>query len=921
MANTIDPLRFKAGVKQRIITQEYIMSSMTQLYDRATKRDSYTLSAMLHYSGARETDFSNFDKFLFFKYIDFSFSYRKYQDKLNFLRVVENRYNHELYECISYGGTFLSASSENRNKLQIADYSLFCRVPNTPLAYQLAKSMRGCFAKFFVRRKLSSKSLTAVINSYEAIRNHNDEVDTVDDISISLLRSSLRKFTRELWPLTGAFVLHALNRLSDPEDDLAPEEYELVEREAYATLLDKAFYALVLIRYLNDYKPASDFYDLNRERVNRHVNKKLLKKINLYKTGKYIDALNLSFSRGDRFLRICNSILNIYCMVAIQYPRAAVFDEIDRLYKLDKTATHFLNWGVMAQYIQRNRGGHDPGSILISILLTDPVISRRFPIKIGLAFGSGRANWQIFEMATNLVQQSKARQVSSFLRRFMSLQGNSRDTVFRYLADKSISDRLHSIFKTETSSLQNAYDNNSMDTEKKVSEMRIDILKFIRDISFSDRIHIQKLISEESALLRSFRFKEIYGGGRISLQDVDLLFEIESILNKEFNVKSLTQGDQLAGIGSDAFREHFARIVADRVVEHAVFSSDFSIDSVLSNNLRHGVIEPRILNALETSVRTELDGELVANLRAAIGASTKRFMDEWLTVTPAGPTVVRLHEQLANRILEIVSNYTDVDEMTLAEAAVDEILNLISVISKDAIRSFDKGFRSEVQTITKEFFLENGVAIDLRERIETVISAAFADVRSWLAVSSLQGKIESFSVLDLAHFEIGLHRPMKHTASSDAVLVETRSARGTSFRPTNHNIKFRGEYFEPIFTIIHNLVSNAYKHSGLASKTSMMLRIRIDGDDLVFQTENNFDTKDDATSAQDLVRSAMTALSDKDVKNTFKEGRSGFKKIKRLCRRAFADCQINIPWPSTKGDKVIISVRLVDAIGKYEVID
>lgn len=788
-----------------------------------------------------------------------------------------------------------------------ADYSLFCRVAGKALPPETVARMRRCYTGLFDRQTFKYDTIDATLSSYRKLADtalqardgglaRQLEVNDIQD-----MRRSLQNMLRFLWPLIGNVVPHSLLRLSDPEDDIQNLSLEVITSECQGVLLEKALYVLLVLRKLNGYEVPGWTTGSMQSAVQMlyPTSGALCRKFDLYQQGRYLDALKIKVRSKEFLAKTFNHTLNIYSIVYARMSREHLYRELKDLYKIDRMSLNFLDWGSIAGYIMRFPADHRPTSIFVSILMTDPVVARRFPLKVGLAVGSGRVNRQIFSLASDVLKVKRARSIHTFLRRFLSIQQPCRDLVFTYLSDKSVADRLYSVFHPQSQNHTRSDIGLARD-ERQVSETRIAIIRFILQHAGSERDYFLKQLAEENSVFRGFYFKDIYGLGRTHLNKAELQFGLEMSLLETFDI-GLT-GKQLK---QAVFRHHLSQVMAEHLVAFAIFDSDFSLESVLSNNLRHGVIEPRILNAIDLACRTSEDYEVTAELKNQVAVAIQRYMGEWLTIHRNGQTFARLREDVSKRLNKILSMDGRLELGALADAVLDEVSKGARYVADAAQTAFSNQLMPEIRGVLERLFSANDVKVALRERLTESLNAAFADVRAWIGISDVGSSIEEFSLRDLAEFELKLIQPQRSTSVASDVKFTLTAGRRVSSGYQN-DIRMLGIYFEAVVTILHNLIANAVKYSGLGPRTHVQVTYRVEGELLTIRVENDLAEMSEAQREQLWVRATEYARRD-HRKGTFGEGGTGFKKIRRICIRDFTNCHINIP-PIVRTHRFVVEV-------------
>jgi len=130
----------------------------------------------------------------------------------------------------------------------------------------------------------------------------------------------------------------------------------------------------------------------------------------------------------------------------------------------------------------------------------------------------------------------------------------------------------------------------------------------------------------------------------------------------------------------------------------------------------------------------------------------------------------------------------------------------------------------------------------------------------------------------------------------------------------------RGAYFEPIQEIIHNLLSNAYRYSGLSTlNTEIDISLAVDGSDIVLRCSNNFAEKNRQTVTDEIPK-ILSMLKDGKRDQAKSDSKSGFFKIINVCSRVFGAAPlVNIPSISQRSTRYVVEVRILDAASEIVV--
>lgn len=203
-------------------------------------------------------------------------------------------------------------------------------------------------------------------------------------------------------------------------------------------------------------------------------------------------------------------------------------------------------------------------------------------------------------------------------------------------------------------------------------------------------------------------------------------------------------------------------------------------------------------------------------------------------------------------------------------------------------------------------------AVSYIDFLEGNVDEAFKDVDSWLGLWTTHGDGADFQLSELVQFETTTfifsdYKRLK-VLYSPLRMVEVAGRRVSQRR--NEDFRLRGSGFEVFQEIVHNLVSNAYKYSGLDIKTKLEFEFAIDGGDCTVRCTNDFSEAraDEIVSKYPEVTSS---LREKSLENVGREGLSGFKKIVVVCSRVLEiDAAITVLQPSVRRRHYTVEIRL-----------
>lgn len=746
------------------------------------------------------------------------------------------------------------------------------------------------------------------------------------------------------WAILGADLLSLLQALCDPLHTLTVDQIKAGCRLASIWRVNLLVAKLVLLRAFGGYAAEREFYLENRaffSSVSRGV-LRIADAIFAVKDSEK-SANHLVFvknlSQGD----LTTQLLSLSANIALATHRHALpilKQQILTLYNLDSSAPFFLNWLKIHTTFPLPASEADLSSIFLKSIMSSTVVGRRF-FTVALARGKGQLVADLSSYVTRLrtgrdmqadpsirpLTRPRTKGAYDFVRGMRTLPINVRSKLMEEVLDKGMMERLAFAFPTSIT----LPDAGLSRSDNQASLLRIELANLARrENVLSDR-RAFRIIDEETQYLRMLQFHTFFKAGRVKIDWDYLTFIIGNSIETRLDL--LLSKESETTIHTLVYK-NVVDLIAQEISDTLLFDSEASLDQALSNNLRHGVIVPRFLRAINDALSATSDGanpladfgeaaqsrfgrnaKHILSLRETIVALVNEFKDYWLTVNRSGSFSAQTKAMVSTRLLGVSARQSALDAWSLSEEIVEEFRKNVEEIIQQMLAAFRDDIQPKMHDAIMLAHREcnripSNRTTSFLDSLETNIRAANQDVVGWLGVSKFEMTVDDFDIMELIRFE-----------SSSFILSDFHKLNvkyfsyektGSKLLRQNEAHRFKGAYFEAIQEIVHNLISNAFKHSSLKVNTEVIFSVIVDDGDLIFRCENNF-----AEAHFDRVISerenGLRIIKQERPDQVQDDVLSGFHKIKNVCSRVFGqDVVINIPPISPKLKRFMIEITVED---------
>jgi hypothetical protein len=815
----------------------------------------------------------------------------------------------------------------------IAHPALFDSPASENLALQIRRQIRSFLKARDIRPAHSAKTVTAYLSSFGM------QVGQIGDLHT--LSTELHSFRQRYWPIVGSDVLSGLLALCDPTYDLTASQLERCAWMAEQWQLDNLLFKLVLLRALGGYQAELQF-------IRKHQNYLGQRDIQSVQTCiRYLldpaastpSELNYKLAKSTDFV---NNLILSFVNVGLATRNKTLEplkEHIVNLYSIDPLAPAFLDWGKIHAAFDLPSSESDPSTILIKSLMSTPVVAKRFRA-VAIKRGRGQivADLSSFVLRLRLASEQApstaaraSRSNNEFVRRVRALPRQARFKVMEEVLDKGMAERIAFAFPTSFSLLTKELPR----VDNHASILRLELANLARREKAIDPTFAAKIIEEETQFLRMHRFHTFFRDGRIKVDWDHLTHNIAGAIEGQFDF--ILFGKSQTDLHPSILR-NVVLLFSEEVSDILLFGSESSLDQALSNNLRHGVVVPRFVRAFNEAMADVADphsalrdfkdaattifeshAKHIWHLHDSVIRMINDFKDYWLAIDKQGEFYLSAKEMISKTLTELESANRRIQTGQLAALIVERFQQNADKFLQQARGALDVTIKPAVAEHIATTRLRCNETPSSRttsflDSLAIHIEEAFVEVNGWCNLIKVKTDAEDFSLEDLLQFEA------MSLIFSDFKKLHVRFSsfqrKGAHLHRLPRSHKINGAYFEPVQEIVHNLISNAFKHSGLDMNTDIEFSTIADDETLIFRCVNSYSEKVASQISDAHPRTLALVISSK-TDHASKDTLSGFKKIRNVCSRVFArEVLINIPLLSSKSRRFIVEIAIPKSVAE-----
>jgi hypothetical protein len=601
----------------------------------------------------------------------------------------------------------------------------------------------------------------------------------------------------------------------------------------------------------------------------------------------------------------------------------ALIDALVDVHAHDAALIGFLDWTAVHHVLRDGSHRADARSTFVTYLMNDDMVRSLFP-RVALATGKGAL---ISDLTSLIEPKRRADAIKALLAQLRTLPDRAAKDLALAILDRSIIERLASALPRPRN-----WPREFQSDGARVSMVRIEALRAARERHLLTSEAASAAMSQEVDQLRMLYFQGRMRTGRVRVP----WDEIERTVRETFggDVATLRHLRHQRDTGSDLpdLTERLARFLTDRITDHILYESEVNVDQSLSNNLRHGIIVPRFLRAFDDAFQTAAEqttlpewddatlqrnfgksGSSLIELRDFVSETMKAFVDQRLTVSRNEPFDLGLRQELVDRVLGHAQSGT-------ARARSDRLDRAVGALARRHLKKHLTVARRHLANGTKRAVMAEVRAVRSRSRewpsqttaafldcLETNLHAAFEETRQWIGVTVPRGPAIPFTLAEI----VRLHLLSTSFFAWDKLRVGTKCFRQVgSAAPAEADYALAGKYLEMFQEVVHNLLTNAFKHSGEELKTEIGLELAVLDGSLVIRCTNSIAE----ARVPEVIRNhgATVALArSRQGDHARRDQVSGFQKIRRAFTSALRrQPHINIPPVKAGGRRFLVEITI-----------
>lgn len=745
------------------------------------------------------------------------------------------------------------------------------------------------------------------------------QLGTISDISnINNVRRAIAQTKKVWWPIIGADFFSALQALCDTS-------FKFDAHSLHNTIFllrlwrsDSFAIKLIAVRALCGFAAEKEYLQKNWLDVEDRIHPRLASHV---RASVFDTSLpELSFWPSDYMTRTLALAFQVGRSIA-RRSSAELKYWIIRAYEHDPSIVGFFSWDKIRPLIATPWLPVDASSAFLILLMGEPQVRNRFPM---VAFTTGRGAFIADLHSLIKKDQKRAPTARLLMMSFRRLSPKARHRVVRELVEKSVLERISNMMVAPQPAIKTL----TLDADAKVCALRIDAAREAAALGAISTEEYESVTSDEISQLRMLLFHNIMLFGRVQIE----WDAIENYLNQEF--KEQVEFLSFSELRGEKIRfpknvlDSIMRYISRRIALAALVDATDSVDQALSNNLRHGVLVPRFMRAFEDTIPTiyagpekfqgwsdkaiiELHGAAgtaIVELRNEVASKIASFMDESLKLSESSGIVASASQKICDLLKSTVlgNRQKNISFHPMAAVIKDLVSEFVSAASAHLDKTVWPEITKEIEAVRE--VCSTPASKQLIDSLEVNLSRAVEDASRWINIAEDRGKVNEFMIDEIVSVEL-LSTQASH---SQRLRVECRSVfdQDGKIRQAKMPHLIDGAFLGFFQETVHNLVSNAFKYSGMGLQTRLELELRISETGFVLRAINSVSLQEMQKVMKNYAQTVRHATADAP-KRAKLDKVSGFQRIKVMGRRLFkANLIINIPPLSIRKLQFLAEIQM-----------
>lgn len=728
------------------------------------------------------------------------------------------------------------------------------------------------------------------------------------------------RFKRQTLEIVGPDLASAFLFILDPSLTPTKEHVKTMRELATDWQLDDAFDAIFLARMLRPRPEEEEFLDANLSRMLDRPRREELSHSIAAMRGK----ANAPRIHPRRPLPRLHRQVRLFARLRFALDNNRVNDLLETIvdiYCFDRGLIKFLDWSRIVIAVRRHRD-ITAESAFVTMLLNDSDVNALHP-RASLGMGKGALIGDLTILLGTVPAQRH--DLGRLLNSIKTLPPVAARAMAAAVLARPIVERLAAALTTKGNWLsgisENAY----------TSMQRMMALKTAESRKLLSPELVAKEIEAEVGQLRFDYFQNRMRGGRVRIP-----WPVVKKATGQLLEQTATHGFVDAISGQTAQQEavpRLAQFLARKITDYILYDGPSSVDHALSDNLRHGIVVPRFLRAFDDALQTitrrrglsvweeqqltqvfAQDADRILKYREVVADVIKAFVDGDLAVKHGGDLDRALFEEITGAL----SNYLQSPprkggrrpETLISSLAERRTRLALRDASKKLSEDIRKIIFAEMKMLRKNCRKANAASTNsFLDSLDSNLHEAFDEVRQWIGMVDHSQENPAFHIKEVVNLEL----LSTHLSAFGKLKVKLDATAVLPDGSVSEKFTVDGKYLELFESIVHNLLSNAFNHSGDELRTAIDIQFRIEPHQVFVRVENGVSPK----KIDDVIANhrRTAALAHKRVGPEVRQDKqSGFQKIRSAFAKAFkSELKINIPPPSEKNKLFVVELTMPTA--------
>lgn len=743
----------------------------------------------------------------------------------------------------------------------------------SPIVFEdVGRSKRNCYeeilSNFEINLPLTKRSI------HEITKAINPSFCRAEVSSFSDLSQLVAGFVRAAWPLFERSVLDIPAIYFDFDQRITAKQIEEHLEKLTPYGLERLLARIIVLRAVCDDVAATDVLD-------RAIPLCGYPAADTEVIVRYVRERRGSFS-GDAFVSSPSDgvlLRSIKLLIFLRSSESAYsfLKRLVEVYQIDKSVLCLVNWYVHLDLIEEAGDLLVPELVALAAIFSETSILKRSKQLKNLYIPTA-AGTDLLKYARYCREQQRMSAYNLF-KSFSRLPDIVRDRVFFYIISPGTIDVIAGIFPPSRPLLKGGMLSDAVNP----LTFKLDCIIYLKRNGLLRSPALSAIEDETRQRLRQVRYETELGSGRIRVTQPKLSQSIRRYVEEALEVAFAgTPTFPIDDTDLQSFlRERGKQIFCERLARYICFESRVSFDYLMSH-LRHNLLRFKLESTIDRVFHSHRDIR-TEQLKVLIESELDVYCRMWLTISPNRS----FFSGLVGDFYEYLSSRKDAESQDLnmlGAGFAGLALSRFKALLADCRVAWRTQFKADLSSSLDAQLVLMGLDSDsaLKARLASALDAAFSECENWLNINDSPIS-RRFGIKDLFQFESINFSSAKTRIQPFTVSCYDARERGRTPHLTGRDIVLPGRYFDAVVQLVHNLLENAYDHSGLPiANTFIDVAIyELWGGRIRVEFRNNFESH-----SKDLMQQRVTEFNNKidEIKHKpanapAKTGGSGLNRI------------------------------------------